>query len=202
MTRDRKTTAVHRTGYADEIINILKGKAMREGFPQYREMINEKFGLDLTTRQIRYFYNNYVKPKEVVTPKEAQEAIEERQEMINVFEEQNVMYKWQKERMIKILKIHWIDVYNRLPEDSNHDPLDVMVEVKRMKRDELNQLRRHNDDIKETKQDLDLMQKEPEKFEIKMEEEVDVNLSDLDKEEIRSIALDQAGVGDLARDEG
>ena len=196
MARMRKSTAVHRTGYADKITEILKDKGMREGFQRYSELINEKFGLDLTGRQIRYFYNNYVKPKEVVTPKQTQEKIEDRREMVNVAVEQMDLYDEQRERLQKTLELDAREVVEELPEDSNKDLLVVLSTLTKMKRREFELTMQILKEIKETKQELGLMSKEPEKLEIKTEKDVDVDITEFGEEEIKSMAMAMAGVED------
>ena len=201
MTRDRKTTAVHRTGYADEIVNILKGKAMREGYPLYRDMINEKFGLDLTTRQVRYFYNNYVKPKEVVTPKEAQDAIEEQRETINVAIEQMDLVELQRERLEKLNDVEPEEMMRRYNEmlgpDDRKKSIWYFIKAKaEMMRQEIELHGHRIEELKEIKQDLDLMKKEPEELDIKITttEEKEINMDEFDEDLMRELAMKSAGV--------
>jgi len=196
MARMRKSTAVHRTGHADKITEILKDKGMRGGFQKYKELINEKFGLDLTGRQIRYFHNNYVKPKEAVTPKQTQEKIEDRREMVNVAVEQMDLYDEQSERLQKVLELDARKVVEELPEDANKDLLVVLSTLTKMKRREFELTMEILKDIKETKQELGLMSKEPERLEIKTEKEVDVDITEFREEEIKSLAMAMAGVED------
>jgi len=206
MARSKKSTAVHRTGYADKITEILKDKDLREGFQRYREMINEKFGLDLTTRQIRYFYNNYVKPLEVVTPREAEDAIEEQRETINVAIEQMDLFEEQKERLKELIDLDPIELQMKANKDLTEDDrpkteLSVRGSLASITRQEIELAADILQDIKEMKQDLGLLSKEPERLEIKSEEEVEVDISEFGQDEIRDLAMAMAGVDDRGGNE-
>jgi len=201
MTRDRKTTSVHRTGYADEITEILKGKAMRGGYSQYKEMINEKFGLNLTNRQITYFYNNYVKPKEVVTPKEAQDAIEEQRETINVAIEQMDLVELQRERLEKLNEVDPEEMMRRYNEmlgpDERKKSIWYFIKGKAsMMRQEIELHGQRIEELKVIKQDLDLMKKEPEELDIKITatEEKEINMDEFDEDLMRELAMKSAGI--------
>ncbi|MFP4142186.1 MAG: hypothetical protein ACLFT7_02440 [Thermoplasmata archaeon] len=207
MARSKKSTAVHRTGYADKITEILKDKDLREGFKRYREMINEKFDLDLTTRQVRYFYNNYVKPKEVVTPKEAKDAIEEQRETINVAIEQMDLFEEQRERLRELIDLDPVELQreaNRhLTEDDRpKTELSIRGSLASITRQEIELAADILQDIKEMKQDLGLLSKEPERLEIKSEEEVEVDISEFGQDDIRDLAMAMAGVDDRGGNEG
>ncbi len=206
MARSKKSTAVHRTGYADEITDILKDKDLREGFQRYREMINEKFDLDLTTRQVRYFYNNYVKPKEVVTPKEAKDAIEEQRETINVAIEQMDLFEEQKERLKELIDLDPVELQREankhLSEDDRpKNELSIRGSLASITRQEIELAADILQDIKEMKQDLGLLSKEPERLEIKSEEEVEVDISDFGQDEVKELAMAMAGVDDRGSEE-
>ncbi len=179
MPRQKKSTAVHQSGHEKEIREILKEKGMREGFKEYTETINQEFGTSLSTRQIRYYYNNYVKPTEVITPEEAEESIEDRRELINVAAEQMDLYELQKERVEEMLDV----------EDIRGDDRDNSLQG------ELGLASKLLLSIKHTKQDLGLMAKEPEKLLIdqKVEKEEQIGIDDLDKDEIKTLAMAMAG---------
>ncbi len=202
MPRTKKSTAVHRTGYGDKIIEILKDKDLREGFQRYREMINDRFGLDLTTRQVRYFYNNYVKPKEVVTPKEAEEAIEEQRETINVAVEQMDLVELQRKR---IEKLNDLDPEKMMKEYNKHlDPDDYKKSIwyfikgkAKIMRKEIELMGFRIQELKGIKQDLGLMKKEPEKLDIKTKEEKEIEMNSLDDDLMKEIASKAAGVEDV-----
>jgi len=199
MTRPKKSTAVHRTGYADEIMEILKDKNLREGFQRYREMVNEKFDLDLTTRQIRYFYNNYVKPKEVVTPKEAKDAIEELRETINVAIEQMDLVELQRERIRKLNELdpeEMMRKYNKmLGPDERPKSIWYFIKGKAsMMRQEIELHGYRIEELKGIKQDLGLMKKEPEKLDIKTTEEKEIDMDEFDEDLMRELAMKSAGV--------
>ncbi len=202
MPRTKKSTAVHRTGYGDKIIDILKDKDLREGFQRYKEMINERFGLDLTTRQVRYFYNNYVKPKEVVTPKEAEEAIEEQRETINVAVEQMDLVELQRKR---IEKLNDLDPEKMMKEYNKHlDPDDYKKSIwyfikgkAKLMRKEIELMGFRIQELKGIKQDLGLMKKEPEKLDIKTKEEKEIEMNSLDDDLMKEIASKAAGVEDV-----
>ena len=199
MTRPKKSTAVHRTGYADEIMEILKDKNLREGFQRYREMVNEKFDLDLTTRQIRYFYNNYVKPKEVVTPKEAEDAIEEQRETINVAIEQMDLVELQRDRIKKLNEVDPEEMMRRYNEmlgpDERKKSIWYFIKGKAsMMRQEIELHGYRIEELKEIKQDLGLMKKEPEKLDIKTTEEKEIDMDEFDEDLMRELAMKSAGV--------
>lgn len=179
MPRQKKSTAVHRSGHEKEIREILKDKGMREGFKEYTNIINREFGTSLSTRQVRYYYNNYVKPREVITPEEAEESIEDRRELINVAAEQMDLYELQKERVEEMLDVEDIRGDNR----SNALQGELGLASKLLL------------SIKHTKQDLGLMAKEPEKLLIdqKIEKEEQIGIDDLDKEQIQMLAMAMAG---------
>jgi len=179
MPRQKKSTMVHRSGHERDIREILKEKGMREGFKEYTETINQEFGTSLSTRQIRYYYNNYVKPAEVITPEEAEESIEDRRELINVAAEQMDLYELQKERVEEMLDV----------EDIRGDDRDNSLQG------ELGLASKLLLSIKHTKQDLGLMAKEPEKLLIdqKVEKEEQIGIDDLDKDEIKTLAMAMAG---------
>ena len=206
MARSKKSTAVHRTGYADEITDILKDKDLREGFQRYREMINEKFDLDLTTRQVRYFYNNYVKPKEVVTPKEAKDAIEEQRETINVAIEQMDLFEEQRERLKELIDLDPTELQreanrNLSEDDRPKTELSIRGSLASITRQEIELAAEILQDIKEMKQDLGLLSKEPERLEIKSEEEVEVDISEFGQDEVKELAMAMAGVNDRGSEE-
>jgi len=206
VPRTKKSTAVHRTGYGDKIIELLKDKDLREGFQRYREMINDKFGLDLTTRQVRYFYNNYVKPKEVVTPKEAKDAIEEQRETINVAIEQMDLFEEQKERLKELIDLDPVELQREAnrdlaEEDRPKTELSVRGSLASITRQEIELAADILQDIKDMKQDLGLLSKEPERLEIRSEEEVEVDISDFGQDEIRDLAMAMAGVNERGKDE-
>ncbi len=206
MPRTKKSTAVHRTGYGDKIIEILKDKDLREGFQRYKEMINDRFNLDLTTRQVRYFYNNYVKPKEVVTPKEAKDAIEEQRETINVAIEQMDLFEEQKERLKELIDLDPVELQREAnrdlaEEDRPKTELSVRGSLASITRQEIELAADILQDIKEIKQDLGLLSKEPERLEIKSEEEVEVDISDFGQDEVKDLAMAMAGVNDRGEDE-
>lgn len=152
---------------------------MREGFKEYTNIINREFGTSLSTRQVRYYYNNYVKPREVITPEEAEESIEDRRELINVAAEQMDLYELQKERVEEMLDVEDIRGDNR----SNALQGELGLASKLLL------------SIKHTKQDLGLMAKEPEKLLIdqKIEKEEQIGIDDLDKEQIQMLAMAMAG---------
>jgi len=179
MPRQKKSTAVHRSGHEKDIRDILKEKGMREGFKKYTDIINQEFGATLSTRQIRYYYNNYVKPAEVITPEEAEESIEDRRELINVAAEQMDLYELQKKRVEEMLEVEDI------PSDNTNNSL----------QGELGLASKLLLSIKHTKQDLGLMAKEPEKLMIdqKIEKEEQIGIDDLDKDEIKTLAMAMAG---------
>jgi len=179
MPRQKKSTAVHRSGHEKDIREILKEKGMREGFKKYTDIINQEFGTTLSTRQIRYYYNNYVKPIEVITPEEAGKSIEDRRELINVASEQMDLYELQKKRVEEMLEVEDI------PSDNRNNSL----------QGELGLASKLLLSIKHTKQDLGLMAKEPEKLMIdqKIEKEEQIGIDDLDKDEIKTLAMAMAG---------
>ncbi|MFO7992255.1 MAG: hypothetical protein R6U61_08215 [Thermoplasmata archaeon] len=179
MPRQKKSTAVHRSGHEKEIREILKDKGMREGFQEYTDIINQEFGTSLSTRQIRYYYNNYVKPREVIAPEEAEESIEVRRELINVAAEQMDLFELQKERVEKMLDV----------ENISGDDKDGALQG------EIGLASRLLLAIKHTKQDLGLMAKEPEKLLIdqKIEKEEQIGIDDLDSEQIKMLAMAMAG---------
>ncbi len=206
MARSKKSTAVHRTGYADKITDILKDKDLREGFQRYRKMINERFDLDLTTRQVRYFYNNYVKPKEVVTPKEAKDAIEEQRETINVAIEQMDLFEEQKERLKELIDLDPVELQreanrNLSEDDRPKTELSVRGSLASITRQEIELAAEILQDIKDMKQDLGLLSKEPERLEIKSEEEVEVDISEFGQDEVKELAMAMAGVNDRGGNE-
>ena len=179
MPRQKKSTAVHKSGHDKEIHEILLDKGMREGFKKYTDIINNEFGISLSTRQIRYYYNNYVKPIEVITPEEAGKSIEDRRELINVASEQMDLYELQKERVEEMLDV----------EDIRGDDRDNSLQG------ELGLASKLLLSIKHTKQDLGLMAKEPEKLMIdqKIDKDEEISIDDMDKEQIRTLAMAMAG---------
>ncbi|MFW6041281.1 MAG: hypothetical protein ACOC85_05540, partial [Thermoplasmatota archaeon] len=135
--RSKGSTAIHRSGFKEDIDELLEEKEMREGFVKYRDMIEDKFGLDLTSRQVRYYYNRYVKPEIVVSPKDAEEEIEERRELINVLEEKTDLYLEQKERLERLEEL----------EEERGEYEDAVLKEKSMAHTLINS-------IEKTKQDL------------------------------------------------
>jgi len=172
MSRNKGGTAIHQSEHRIQIEELMEHKGDKS-FGELRDEIEEKFGVDVSTRQVRYYYNNYLRPQIEQKPKEVEEAIEERTEMIDVLEEKMELYQEQLER---------IEIDRKLEEGTNKLMSGLSGEISLA----LNLLQ----SIERTKQNLGLMKRELGKLEVDLDQnkEEKLEVSDLDEEHIQKIS--------------
>lgn len=156
-------TLIHRKGFAEEVTEILLEKKGGEPFSEYVKTIKDELDLDLTENQVRYFHVNYVLPNLAIRPAYVKRALGRKLKMVDVLVEQIRLYDIQLNRIIAMLEMEDIPNAKVVTEFSSE-----LFACKGLLRD-----------IKETKQELGLMYKEPEKFDIKTNHQVEVQAMDL-----------------------
>ncbi len=200
MGSKKENTIIHRSGYSDEIIDVLKKKKEDENLTDYKELIEDRYDIELTMRQLRYFYNRYVVPDKIIKSEITKKEVEEKREALNVIIEQMNLYEDQKRRLEEIFGLDidelQADWNLALGENQNRaDRLKVIVKVAGMTRKEIMLASELLEQIKETKQELGLMHKEPERLEIKTDGG-ELTADDFEPDELKKLALAMAGFDD------
>jgi len=200
MGSKKENTIIHRSGYSDEIIDVLKKKKEDENLTDYKELIEDRYDIELTMRQLRYFYNRYVVPDKIIKSEITKKEVEEKREALNVIIEQMNLYEDQKRRLEEIFGLDidelQADWNLALGENQNRaDRLKVIVKVAGITRKEIMLASELLEQIKETKQELGLMHKEPERLEIKTDGG-ELTADDFEPDELKKLALAMAGFDD------
>ena len=193
--KTRRSTKIHKSGYVDEVKDILLRKSRREGFDRYTELINQNFNLDLSVRQVQYFYNHYVVTQIVVPPEESKKAIEKQRELLDVIVEQMDLLELQKKRLLELNDkdvSEMMDEHNSQiidPEKQRPRSLWYFVREKaKMIREEIKSMAFRINELKEMKKELGLLQKEAAKFNSEDDDRSRVHLDALDDETVMEIA--------------
>lgn len=196
MVRTEGTTTIHKSGIAKEVTSLLMNKAPRDGFKPLCDKIQELYEVEVSPRQLQYFNNNYVLPKKVITPKDAINAVNKQRELIDVIVEQMDLLEMQRKRLgelysldeVKLMEEHNGKIID--PEKSEPRSLWYFIREKaKMIREEITTMAYRIDELKEMKQELGLLSKEPERLHIESKTESEFGLKDLDEDTIKELAL-------------
>jgi|GEM_PF-6555592 len=94
---------IDRSPFRDEIRMLLKskGRAHSPTYEELQETIEERYGEELTVRQLRDYMNKELLPEELMPAKEAQEELERRKETVDIAAKRQELVELQESRLGK-----------------------------------------------------------------------------------------------------